>query len=254
MNSSRGSHTLCFFLNSAQLLRAPATDIDTCPKWSFWGVQRISHINIGNPPQPKLLPSNLKPGLAVGRASNRKSRSSIAFNGPMIYMALYIIYFWCGQIHYEGQWEGEGPGNPDFFGPLKFYRALRRMPFGAQNSLNFQGPTPSHRPKYRFACIKSITYRTVSIRGPQVVLCTWASRAQSSTLEDYRSGRLTILTNVYNCKDCPSAFMLSKTPYHINLSPVSKVAHKDSAHALAEDRGQTHVAHLSLTDTYRQER
>ncbi len=36
-------------------------------------------------------------------------------------------------IHYEGKWEGVGPWNsPSFLGPVKWYRANRRVPFGAQ--------------------------------------------------------------------------------------------------------------------------
>ncbi len=31
-----------------------------------------------------------------------------------------------------------------FLGPVKWHRSDRRVPFGAQKSLNFQGPSPSH--------------------------------------------------------------------------------------------------------------
>jgi hypothetical protein len=32
-------------------------------------------------------------------------------------------------------------------GPMKWHRADRRVPFGAQKTRDFQGPTPSHFPK-----------------------------------------------------------------------------------------------------------
>jgi hypothetical protein len=35
---------------------------------------------------------------------------------------------------------GLGPGSQDFLGPV--HRAVRRVPFGAQKSQDFQGPTP----------------------------------------------------------------------------------------------------------------
>jgi hypothetical protein len=34
-----------------------------------------------------------------------------------------------------------------FLGPVKWHRADRRVPFGAQKNQDFQGPTPSHLPK-----------------------------------------------------------------------------------------------------------
>ncbi len=36
-----------------------------------------------------------------------------------------------------------------FLGPVKWHRAVRRVQFGAQISLDSQGPTPSHLPKER---------------------------------------------------------------------------------------------------------
>jgi hypothetical protein len=33
-----------------------------------------------------------------------------------------------------------------FLGPVKWNRADRRVPFGAQKTRNFQGPNPSHLP------------------------------------------------------------------------------------------------------------
>jgi hypothetical protein len=34
-----------------------------------------------------------------------------------------------------------------FLGPVKWHRAERRVPFGAQKTREFHGPTPSHLPK-----------------------------------------------------------------------------------------------------------
>jgi hypothetical protein len=42
---------------------------------------------------------------------------------------------------------GLGPGNQDFFGPVKWHQAIRRVPFGGRKSRDYQGPTPSHLPK-----------------------------------------------------------------------------------------------------------
>jgi hypothetical protein len=33
-----------------------------------------------------------------------------------------------------------------FLGPIKWHRTVRRVPFGAQKSVDFQGPTLSHLP------------------------------------------------------------------------------------------------------------
>jgi hypothetical protein len=45
---------------------------------------------------------------------------------------------------------GSGPSRANkfesFLGPVKWHRADRRVPFGAQKTREFQGPTPSHLP------------------------------------------------------------------------------------------------------------
>jgi hypothetical protein len=51
------------------------------------------------------------------------------------------------------------------------------------------GPTPSTCPSTGFARIKCITYRAVSIRGPLVVLCTWASRAHGLAMGESEGGQ-----------------------------------------------------------------
>jgi hypothetical protein len=56
-------------------------------------------------------------------------------NEPMIYTARACVML-CRQIHYEGKWDGIGPGNQNFFGPCetskdtisvceRFYNILR---------------------------------------------------------------------------------------------------------------------------------
>jgi hypothetical protein len=65
----------------------------------------------------------------------------------MIYTALCIM-FWmhaytlCGEV--GGGWALEFL---IFLGPVNWERADRRVPFGAQKTREFQGPTPSHFPK-----------------------------------------------------------------------------------------------------------
>jgi hypothetical protein len=59
----------------------------------------------------------------------------------MIYTAPYVMLLMRGQLHYEVQWEGLGPGNRDFLGPVKWHRAVRREPFGAQKSRFSSDPT-----------------------------------------------------------------------------------------------------------------
>ncbi len=46
-----------------------------------------------------------------------------------------------------GSWRGLGPGIPEFFRPCEMASSRRRVPFGAQKTREFQGPTPSNFPK-----------------------------------------------------------------------------------------------------------
>ncbi len=56
------------------------------------------------------------------------------------YLCTYDLYgpvravFDVLQIHYEGKWEGVGPWNREFFGPVKWHQADRRVPIGAQKT------------------------------------------------------------------------------------------------------------------------
>jgi hypothetical protein len=71
----------------------------------------------------------------------------ITIFAPMIYTASCIMfkmraYPLRGQV--GGGWALEFES---FLGPVKWHRANRRVPFGAQKTQDFQGLTPSHLPK-----------------------------------------------------------------------------------------------------------
>jgi hypothetical protein len=57
----------------------------------------------------------------------------------MFWMRAYTL---CEEV--GGGWALEFPS---FLGPVKYEQADRRVPFGAQKTREFQGPTPSHFPK-----------------------------------------------------------------------------------------------------------
>jgi hypothetical protein len=64
------------------------------------------------------------------------------------YLWTYDLYspvhnaFDAGSIHYEGKWEGGWALDIEsFLGPVKWHRADGRVPFGAQKTRDFQGPT-----------------------------------------------------------------------------------------------------------------
>ncbi len=66
------------------------------------------------------------------------------------YLCTYVLYgpvrdaFDAGSIHYEGKWEGGWPWKARFFlGPVKWHRADRRGPFGAQKTLDTFVPITS---------------------------------------------------------------------------------------------------------------
>jgi hypothetical protein len=64
----------------------------------------------------------------------------------MIYTAPSMI--WMHAYPLRGQVGGGWAMEFDIFlGPVKLHRADRRVPFGAQKTWEFQGPTPSHLPK-----------------------------------------------------------------------------------------------------------
>ncbi len=65
----------------------------------------------------------------------------IAIYAPLIYTAPYIMFLMRadplrGQV--GGVWDME---IKTFLGPVKWHRGVRRVPFGAQKSPDFQGPT-----------------------------------------------------------------------------------------------------------------
>ena len=62
---------------------------------------------------------------------------------PVIYTALCIM-FWMGAYTLRGEVGGGWALEfPSFLGPVKWERADRRVPFGAQKTREFQGPTGS---------------------------------------------------------------------------------------------------------------
>ena len=93
---------------------------------------------------------------------------------PMIYTALCIM-FWMRAYTFRGEGRrGMGPGIPEFLGPVKWERADRRVPFGAQKTREFQGPTlvpkklgnsraqpPPTSPSNGYAGIQNIMHRAV---------------------------------------------------------------------------------------------
>ncbi len=65
----------------------------------------------------------------------------------MIYTAPCTM-FWMRAYPLLGQVRGGWALDIEsFLGPLKWHRADRQVPFGAQKTRDFQGPTPSHLPK-----------------------------------------------------------------------------------------------------------
>jgi len=66
---------------------------------------------------------------------------------PVIYTRPCIMFWRRGYTlrgEVGGGWALEFPS---FLGPVKWHRADRRVPFGAQKTREFQGPTPSNFPK-----------------------------------------------------------------------------------------------------------
>ncbi len=56
--------------------------------------------------------------------------------------------FWMRAYPLRGQiGRGLGLEPESFSGPVKWHQADRWVPFGAQKTREFQGPTPSHLPK-----------------------------------------------------------------------------------------------------------
>ncbi len=73
--------------------------------------------------------------------------TKLTIYAPVIYTAPCIM-FWMGAYTLRGEVGGGWALEfPSFLGPVKCERADRRVPFGAQKTREFQGPTPSHFPK-----------------------------------------------------------------------------------------------------------
>ncbi len=71
----------------------------------------------------------------------------MAIYGPMLYTAPYVMLLIQADTHtlrgqLGGRWALE---IKTFLGPVQWHRAFRRVPFGAQKSRDFQGP--SYLPK-----------------------------------------------------------------------------------------------------------
>jgi hypothetical protein len=64
--------------------------------------------------------------------------SVIVIYRPMIYTAPYLMLL-IQQIHYEGKWGGGWALESRLFGPCEMAWAIRRGPYGAQKSRDFQG-------------------------------------------------------------------------------------------------------------------
>ncbi len=82
---------------------------------------------------------------------NIRGTGVITIYAPMIYTAPCIM-FWMHILH-TYPLRGEVGGGwalefSSFLGPLKWHQADRRVPFGAQKTQEFQGPSPSHFSKY----------------------------------------------------------------------------------------------------------
>jgi hypothetical protein len=74
--------------------------------------------------------------------------SKITIYAPMIYTVRCVMFLMrpapLQRRQVGGGWALE---IESFLGPVKWHRAHRRVPFGAQKTQDFQGPTPSHLPK-----------------------------------------------------------------------------------------------------------
>jgi len=85
----------------------------------------------------------------------------ITIYAPMIYTAPCLM-FWLlaypSRRQVGGSWALEFES---FLGPVKWHRADRRAPFGAQKTREFQGPTPPTCPSNGYARIQNIMHRAV---------------------------------------------------------------------------------------------
>ncbi len=99
--------------------------------------------------RPFLWPFLADPCAILNLHRERNSRG-IAINAPMIYKVPCIMVWMCAYPLPGHGGGGGGVGALDikcFIFPVKWHWADRRVPFGAQKTWDFQGPTPSHLPK-----------------------------------------------------------------------------------------------------------
>jgi hypothetical protein len=66
---------------------------------------------------------------------------------PLIYTALCIMVWMCAYPLRGEVGRGLALEFLSFLGPVKWHRANRGVPFGAQKTRDFQGTTPSQFPK-----------------------------------------------------------------------------------------------------------
>jgi hypothetical protein len=101
-------------------------------------------------------------------------------------------------VHYVmdvGKWEGLG--NQEFFGPVKWHRADRWVPFGAQNTWN--GYARIQNIKHTFDCTGCINHRCICF------LCTRALEGgfRTHTLGGGGAGSSTKLIKLLSTKYAP---------------------------------------------------
>ncbi len=80
----------------------------------------------------------------------------------MIYTAPCVMLFMWAASFTRVNGRGLSPGNREFLGPVKWHRADRQVPFGAEKNSRFPGPNPLPIAQVMDAArIKSITHGAV---------------------------------------------------------------------------------------------
>ncbi len=93
------------------------------------------------------------------------------------YLWTYDLYGPVSNAFYAGKYITRASGRgwalemETFLGPVKWHPAGRGVPFGAKKIWIYGAQPPPTGPCNGFGRSKGITYRAVSIRVPQVVLC-----------------------------------------------------------------------------------
>jgi hypothetical protein len=73
-------------------------------------------------------------------------QTKLTIYAPMFYMAPSVMFLMRADRLREQVGGGWALQIESFLGPVKWNRAYRQVPFGAQKTQDFQGPTPSHLP------------------------------------------------------------------------------------------------------------